>query len=221
MALFSSKSSEWGTPPDFFDALHREFAFSLDACALPQNAKCRYYFTPQQDGLKQRWRGACWCNPPYGREVGKWIEKAIQSAREGATVVCLLPARTDTRWWHEMVLPCATEIRFVRGLRFQDSGGRSSVHTARFASVLVVFRPPPQPERLVLKSIAQKQEHQEMVCRFLCFTSLTLPQPAAASDKPQKQRKPLPLRDKTAFTGHPHPKVGRHRPSRTAALPDG
>ena len=172
-ALFSSKSSEWGTPPDFFDMLHREFAFSLDACALPQNAKCRYYFTPQQDGLKQRWRGACWCNPPYGREVGKWIEKAIQSAREGATVVCLLPARTDTRWWHQLVLSHANEIRFVRGrLRFQNSRGRSSPHPAPFPSVVAVFRPPPQPERLVLRSVLQRQQRQHMICRFLSVTSM-------------------------------------------------
>jgi phage N-6-adenine-methyltransferase len=111
---FSSKTCLWETPQDFFDELDREFGFTLDVCALPENAKCQRYFTPDMDGLKQEWRGVCWMNPPYGREIGEWVRKAFESARRGATVVCLLPARTDTAWWHTYVME-ATEVRFVRG----------------------------------------------------------------------------------------------------------
>ena len=99
---FSSKTDEWETPQSTFDALDQEFHFVLDVCASQENAKCPRYFTREQDGLKQPWCGACWMNPPYGREIGKSIAKAANTARSGlGTVVCLLPARTDTRWWHE------------------------------------------------------------------------------------------------------------------------
>ena len=100
---FSSRTDVWATPQALFDELHAEFAFTLDVCALSENAKCGRYFTPETDGLAQAWTGTCWMNPPYGRHIGKWVAKAYQSARDGATVVCLLPARTDTRWWHECV----------------------------------------------------------------------------------------------------------------------
>lgn len=133
---FSSKTCLWETPKDFFDELDREFGFTLDVCALPENAKCRRYFTPEVDGLKQEWRGVCWMNPPYGREIGKWVAKAFESARQGAVVVCLLPARTDTAWWHSYVMQ-AYEIRFVRGrLRFGDAES-----SAPFPSAVVVFHP--------------------------------------------------------------------------------
>lgn len=130
--MFSSKTDLWETPQDFFDALNEEFNFELDVCALPENAKCERYFTPEQDGLTQEWSGTCWCNPPYGREIGKWIEKAAKST---ATVVMLLPARTDTRWFHEWVLPCA-EIRWIKG-RLKFGGAANS---APFPSMVCVFR---------------------------------------------------------------------------------
>jgi phage N-6-adenine-methyltransferase len=133
---FSSKTCLWETPQDFFDELDREFGFTLDVCALPENAKCRRYFSPERDGLKQDWTGVCWMNPPYGREIGEWVAKAFESARNGATVVCLLPARTDTAWWHTYVME-ATEVRFVRG-RLRFGGAENS---APFPSAVVVFRP--------------------------------------------------------------------------------
>lgn len=133
---FSSKTCLWETPQNFFDELDREFGFTLDVCALPENAKCLRYFTPEEDGLKQVWRGVCWCNPPYGREIGEWVAKAREASRAGATVVCLLPARTDTAWWHSHVME-ATEVRFVRG-RLRFGGGENS---APFPSAVVVFRP--------------------------------------------------------------------------------
>src|SRR5215831_9063051 len=103
---FSSKSPDWGTPPEFFEQLDSLFHFTLDVCATAENAKCARYFTLEQNGLAQRWTGNCWMNPPYGRKIGEWIAKAAASVRSGdATVVCLLPARTDTAWWHRHIQP--------------------------------------------------------------------------------------------------------------------
>lgn len=134
--MFSSKTDLWATPQKFFDKLSSVFRFETDVCALAENAKCERYFTPEMDGLAQTWTGVCWMNPPYGREIGKWVEKAYKSAKQnGATVVCLLPARVDTRWWHEY---CAKgEIHFVRGrLKFG-----AATESAPFPSAIVVFRP--------------------------------------------------------------------------------
>lgn len=134
--MFSSKTDVWSTPQDFFDRLHAVFRFETDVCALPENAKVPVYYTPEKNGLAQDWRGCCWMNPPYGREIGRWVEKAYRSAKEnGATVVCLVPARVDTKWWHDF---CANgEVFFVRGrLKF---GG--SANSAPFPCAVVVFRP--------------------------------------------------------------------------------
>lgn len=134
--MFSSKTDLWETPKDFFDKLDAEFHFNLDVCALPENAKCAAYYTPEMDGLSQPWYGRCWCNPPYGRAVGRWVEKAARSAEAGATVAMLLPARTDTAWFHDYIYGRA-EVRFVRGrLKF---GG--SANSAPFPSMVVIFRP--------------------------------------------------------------------------------
>lgn len=128
---------EWGTPQAFYDALYAEFAFTIDVCAQAENAKCSRYFSPADDGLTQPWTGVCWMNPPYGKTIGEWVAKAHTSAREGAIVVCLLPVRTDTRWWQRYcVLPA--EVRFVPGrLTF---GGASN--PAPFPNAVVIFRPP-------------------------------------------------------------------------------
>ncbi len=135
--MFSSSTDLWATPQDFFDRLNAEFDFDIDVCASPENAKCDTYFTKEQDGLSQSWGVTCWCNPPYGREVGKWVKKAyISSKNEGSTVVMLLPARTDTKWFHEYIYN-QSEIRFIKGrLKF---GG--SANSAPFPSMVVVFRP--------------------------------------------------------------------------------
>ena len=136
-AMFSSQTDLWATPQAFFDTLNAEFHFDLDVCATPENAKCEQYYTKQQDGLAQKWLGTRWMNPPYGREIWKWVKKAHESANsEMATVVCLLPARTDTRWFHDYIYGKA-EIRFVRGrLKFGDSQ-----NSAPFPSMIAVFRP--------------------------------------------------------------------------------
>ena len=131
---FSSNTDLWSTPQEFFDELNREFNFSLDVCATPDNAKCEKYFTKEDDGLAQEWHGTVFMNPPYGREIYAWMEKASQSAKAGATVVCLVPARTDTKWWHEFAMP--HEIRFIRGrLKFGDSK-----NSAPFPSAVVVIK---------------------------------------------------------------------------------
>ena len=122
-------------PEPFFDELNQEFGFTLDACAVPDNAKCERYYTPEQDGLSQPWDGVVWCNPPYGREVGKWVRRGLMASENGATVVMLLPARTDTKWFHDYIYGRA-EIRFIRG-RLKFGGGNS----APFPSMVVVFSP--------------------------------------------------------------------------------
>jgi phage N-6-adenine-methyltransferase len=135
--LFTSNTPEWSTPQLFFDQLNQEFGFELDVCATHENAKCRRYFTKEQNGLEQDWYGVCWMNPPYGREIGKWIKKVKESAYcNGATVVCLLPARTDTRWFHDYIYKNEVEIRFHKGrLKFCDSK-----NSAPFPSMIVIFR---------------------------------------------------------------------------------
>jgi site-specific DNA-methyltransferase (adenine-specific) len=138
-SLFSSASEEWPTPQSFFDALNREFDFTLDPCATVENAKCPLYFTKAVDGLAQDWgRHVIFCNPPYGRAILQWARKSYESALHGALVVLLVPARTDTRWFHDWVYGKASEIRFVRGrLRF----GQSTA-SAPFPSLVAIFRPP-------------------------------------------------------------------------------
>ena len=133
-ALFSSAKDDWETPPDFFERLNAEFGFTIDVCASKDNAKCEAYYTIKDDALKQEWTGICWQNPPYGRGVLKWIQKAYLSAMAGAIVVCLIPSRTDTVYWHSYVMR-ATEIRFVRG-RLKFVGAK---YPAPFPSAVIVF----------------------------------------------------------------------------------
>ena len=133
-ALFSSASGEWETPRDLFARLDREFSFTLDVCATSRNRKCPAYFTRTKDGLAQRWTGTCWMNPPYGRAIGAWMKKAFNESLNGAKVVCLLPARTDTTWWHDWVLK-AQEIRLLRG-RVRFVGAASP---APFPSAVAIF----------------------------------------------------------------------------------
>lgn len=122
--LFTSNTDLWATPQELFDKLDAQYHFETDVCALPENAKCERFFTPELDGLKQEWTGVCWMNPPYGRQIGAWVRKAYESARDNlATVVCLLPARTDTAWYHDYVLPYA-HVTFVRG-RIKFGGGET------------------------------------------------------------------------------------------------
>lgn len=139
-ALLSSESSNWGTPQEFFDKLNQEFHFVLDPAATDKTAKCDLYYTPETDGLKQSWDrgGAVFCNPPYGREIGKWVKKAYEESSGGYPIVLLIPARTDTKYFHKYIYGKA-EIRFIRGrLHFTDENGRS-MNPAPFPSLVVIY----------------------------------------------------------------------------------
>lgn len=128
-----SESVEWATPQAFFDELDREFGFTLDVCATDENHKCENYYTIKDDGLLQPWHGVVWCNPPYGRHIKYWVRKAYETSLTGTRVVMLLPARTDTAYWHDYVMK--GEVRFIRGrLKFND--GKNS---APFPSAVVIF----------------------------------------------------------------------------------
>ena len=130
---FSSATDLWATPQDFFDKQNVIYGFTLDVCATADNAKCARYFTETDDGLTQPWQGVCWMNPPYGRTIGHWMRKAYESSLTGATVVCLVPSRTDTRWWHDYAMK--GQIEFIRGrLKFGNAA-----NSAPFPSALIVF----------------------------------------------------------------------------------
>ena len=132
-ALFTSNSEEWETPQDLFNRLNDEFNFTLDVCATEENHKCTKYFTKEQDGLMQEWSGeVVWCNPPYGRLVGEWVKRCCE--HKGVSVM-LLPARTDTKWFHDYIYG-KNEIRFIRGrLKFNNIK-----NSAPFPSMIVIHK---------------------------------------------------------------------------------
>ena len=134
---FSMESNEWTTPQDLYDKLNKEFNFTLDPCCTKESAKCDKYYTKEDDGLSKDWsKDIVFMNPPYGREIPKWIEKAYKESLKGATVVCLIPSRTDTRYWHDYIFTKA-EVRFLKGrVKF----GKNGIHTpAPFPSAIVIF----------------------------------------------------------------------------------
>ena len=133
---FSSTSTEWDTPQAFFDKLDKQFEFTLDPCATTASAKCDKYFTKEDDGLAQDWRGhTVFVNPPYGRGIGAWLKKGYEESKKHNTVVVMLvPSRTDTKWWHDYIMK-AKEVHLVRGrLKFGTSD-----NAAPFPSAVVVF----------------------------------------------------------------------------------
>lgn len=142
--LFSSNEDTWATPQDLFDALDAEFQFTLDPCASPTNAKCNRFFSREDDGLAQPWDGAVFMNPPYGRGIGDWVRKAYEESRRGATVVCLIPARTDTAYWHDYVMR-SDEVRFIRGRLHFGGDHERTAHNAPFPSAVVIFGSPRPP----------------------------------------------------------------------------
>jgi site-specific DNA-methyltransferase (adenine-specific) len=137
--MFSSKDDKWSTPQDFFDELNAEFGFTLDPCADDSNHKCNKYYTEEDDGLLQDWQGEIvFCNPPYGKAIKDWVRKAyIEGCKPNTTVVMLIPARTDTIYFHKYIYHKA-EIRFLKGrLKFGNSK-----NSAPFPSMVVVYRGP-------------------------------------------------------------------------------
>lgn len=144
--MFSSKNNNWCTPKDLFDSLHKEFRFTLDFAATATSTKCKEFYTPEMDALKQfPVTKSIWCNPPYGRAVGQWVKKIYETQFTGdcQIAVMLLPARTDTRWFHQYILG-KSEIRFIKGrLKFiameQSSNKQLSMSPAPFPSMIVIF----------------------------------------------------------------------------------
>lgn len=135
--LFSSKSDEWATPRDFYKELDAEFHFDLDPCSTHDNAKCALHYTIEDDGLTQNWGGRrVFCNPPYGRKIKDWVKKCwVESRKPNTLVVLLIPARTDTAYFHDYIYKKAREIRFIRGrLHFNESK-----QGAPFPSMVVIF----------------------------------------------------------------------------------
>jgi site-specific DNA-methyltransferase (adenine-specific) len=133
--LMTSNTPEWATPQKVFDELNAEFSFTLDPCSTHENAKCEKHYTKEDDGLSKSWGGeVVFCNPPYGRELPKWVKKCYEESSH-ATIVMLIPARTDTSYFHDYIYHKA-EIRFIRGrLKFND--GKLG---APFPSMVVIFR---------------------------------------------------------------------------------
>lgn len=155
---FSSKDQTWSTPQNFFDELNIEFKFTLDPCAIPETAKCKKFLTPDDDGLSQDWApDRVFMNPPYGRAIKHWIKKAFDESQKGALVVCLIPSRTDTVYWHNYVM--RGEIRFIKGrLKFGDSK-----NSAPFPSAIVIFRPfceASMSDKVSCSSLIQQSELQ-------------------------------------------------------------
>jgi site-specific DNA-methyltransferase (adenine-specific) len=135
-ALFSRKSDEWATPQDLFDRLNNTYLFTLDPCATKDNAKCSAYYTATDDGLKRHWTGSVFVNPPYS-QIKKWVKKAAEEALNCDIIVMLIPARTDTSYFHDYIYKKDNvQIEFLRGrLRF----GKSK-NSAPFPSMLVYFK---------------------------------------------------------------------------------
>jgi phage N-6-adenine-methyltransferase len=132
--MLTSETDEWATPKYFFDELNSIYGpFDVDVCANASNNKCAVFFDKETDGLQQEWKGKCWMNPPYGRTISKWMKKAYESAGNGTIVVCLVPARTDTKWWHDYAMK--GQVTFIRG-RLKFGGSKNS---APFPSAVVVF----------------------------------------------------------------------------------
>lgn len=150
--LFSSNSTEWATPQAFYERLNEEFHFTLDVCASEENHKCQTYFDIDTNGLLQKWDQPWWCNPPYGRGIGKWTQKASIALAPG---VMLLPARTDTKWFHWDVLPHASELRFIEG-RLSFVGAEAP---APFPSLLAIF----SKKHLPTISVMRAYEHHNQV----------------------------------------------------------
>jgi site-specific DNA-methyltransferase (adenine-specific) len=131
-----SKTDNWATPQYLYDEYNAKYQLTCDAAASARNTKCPKFFTKKQDGLKQDWgTERVWCNPPYGRVLGKWMQKADDACRAGATVVMLVPSRTDTKWFHKIAMK--RKKVFLKG-RVKFGNGKSP---APFPSLVVVFTP--------------------------------------------------------------------------------
>ena len=138
--LFTSNKNYWETPQDLFDKLHAEYNFTLDAAATDENAKLDNYYTEEDNALEQKWEGRVFVNPPYGREIKRWVKKAYKESLEpyNECVVMLIPSRTDTIYWHEHIFGKAKDIDFLKGrLKFEING--KAKDAAPFPSALITY----------------------------------------------------------------------------------
>jgi phage N-6-adenine-methyltransferase len=152
---YSQETQEWGTPQALYEELDAEFKFDLDPCCTDGNAKCDMYFTEKQDGMTQPWAPyRVFMNPPYGYRIKFWMEKAYEESQRGALVVCLVPSRTDTAWWHDYAMK--GDVRFIRGrLYFGDGAGRSP-----FPSAIIIFRPRSKSDKCINWPCALPASHK-------------------------------------------------------------
>ena len=137
--MFSSKSDMWGTPPEFFNKLNKTYKFTLDPCASAENHKCDKYYTLEDDGLSKSWENeVVFVNPPYSK-IKDWVKKSHDEWVLGSEIILLIPARTDTRYFHDYINDNA-QVRFIKGrLKFIHPDGRNS-KSAPFPSILCIFR---------------------------------------------------------------------------------
>lgn len=164
--------TSWATPQWLFDSLNQLFHFELDVAASPHNAKCEKIYTEEQNGLTQKWEGMVFCNPPYGRGLGHWVEKAaVSAAKDDTTVVMLLPAYTSNSWWHEFVIPYG-EVLFLRGRLLFNGIITGSIFPAPFSSAIVVFRGNDKADYLkqciTCKDFFYASRSDAMVCSVTC-----------------------------------------------------
>lgn len=135
-SLYSSEKHDWETPIELFNALNNEFNFNLDVCASKENKKCENYFCEEDNALWKEWNGNCFMNPPYGRGIEWWVQKAYNESQKGNIIVCLLPVRSDTKWWHFYCMK-SFEIRLLtRRLTFSKYNNK-----APFPCAIVIFKP--------------------------------------------------------------------------------
>jgi site-specific DNA-methyltransferase (adenine-specific) len=164
--LFTSRTEEWETPYHVFSAINAEYQFQVDVCATSENTKCKVYFDKTDDGLQKEWSPyRCWMNPPYGKNISKWMKKAFEESQRGSLVVCLVPSRTDTKWWHDWVMR-ASEIRFISG-RISFGNQKQS---APFPSCIIIYYPElSNPYKLsvpIIKSVRfDKNTHKMTILR--------------------------------------------------------
>ena len=154
--LFCSDKHDWGTPLPLFQEVNKEFSFTLDAAASAHNAKCESYITKEEDALSVDWvekakGGAVWLNPPYGRTIGAWLQKAYETSKAGTPVVCLTFLRSDTTWFHAWALKAA-EIRIIPG-RITFDGAKAG---APAPSCLIVFDENLRIPRFVTQKLPRK-----------------------------------------------------------------
>lgn len=137
---FSSEKMDWETPQKYFNELHEKYNFTIDVATNGSNAKTENFYTEEDNALIQNWHGRVFCNPPYGRELKRWVKKAYEESQKdhNELIVLLIPARTDTTYWHEYIFDKA-EIHFLKGrLKFEVNG--KATNPAPFPSALIIYK---------------------------------------------------------------------------------